>query len=90
MIVGKVRDNQIQADEAFSSWKAFVGAEFDKCSVEGCSSKPTTSLQVKVYGSSEVFIVPACNDCCNSKSILTDLKEDSILVPLEIQESMAS
>lgn len=90
MIVGKVRDNQIQADEAFSSWKANVGKNIEKCSVEGCSSKPTTSLQVKVYGSSEVFIVPACNDCCNSKSILTDLKEDSILVPLEIQESMAS
>lgn len=83
MIVGKVKDTMVSAVDAYSTWKLLIGSSAEVCSTEGCSAYPTTALQVKMYGLEEVFVAPACGRCIESKSILTDLKEDTRLVELQ-------
>ena len=83
MIVGKVNNTLVSADEAYATWKLSIGSPAKVCSTEGCSLQPTTALQVKLYGSKDIYIAPICEHCAQSKAILTDLKEDTELVLLE-------
>lgn len=89
MIVAKVKDSSVNHQDAYSTWKAFAGVSGSVCSTEGCKSSPTTSLQVRMYGLSETYIAPICSKCAESKATLTDLKEDTVLVPLEINQVIA-
>ena len=92
MIVGRVNETEreLAAQDSYELWVAQSQKEGSVCSVGGCQEQSATAIQIRMYGLDENLVVPTCCGCAESRSILTDIKEETYIARISSSAYLVS